>query len=105
MFFNKNKSVWNDIFKDFPDKKYSAEMVEMLSSDNIDPDKFIANLKVMRAGSVEIFEISMDLHPEDKSFKGKNTKTIDKFTFAFDRPAGYYDWFVAAYPDVVDWAY
>jgi hypothetical protein len=83
-----------------------AEMEEIkafLSQDNVDLVKFMANYEIMKNGSVEVYRASIRLHSEE-DLSGHMTPSIEKVASPIDRPLGYPNWFVAAYPDIVLWA-
>lgn len=104
-FKSKDKSVWDQIFTTSPQyKEFKPIIRDFFEPDKIDYKKFLANYKVLEHQSVKLFEQYIDFTDDEKFLKGHNTKGIDKLASIIDRPLGYYEWFIAAYPDVVNWA-
>lgn len=79
-----------------------TDIKDFLLSDNIDGNKFKANFEILKNQSREIYKSSSELLNEPY-LGDEGTHSIDKLAPRTNRPLGYSDWFIAAYPDVVLW--
>ena len=92
--FHNKTSHWSDYLKtatnNIIEMKYIDEIInDFLKRDNISEISYKSNYQVLLSYSDEKVYI-------------KTTPTIKKFSF-IDKPIFYENWFLAAYPDVVDW--
>jgi hypothetical protein len=104
MFNFLNKLNWKQFLEDTeetPEKINVSRMVnDFFIFDRIDIKKFMANWQILKcSGSRELIK------SESKLLGNINysTSSIDIFAFPIDRPIAYDNWFIAGYPDVVNW--
>lgn len=103
--FGNKKTIWDEIFKNSSQyKDFKPIFKDFFIPDNIDFKKFLANYKVLEHQSLKLFKSYIELTENEKWLEEHYTKNIGKLAGIMDRPLGYEDWFVAAYPDVVNWA-
>ncbi|HQV77512.1 MAG TPA: hypothetical protein PK301_03405 [Chitinophagales bacterium] len=87
---------WERILNDNPNNEYFRNIVmDFLKPDLIDSEKFTNNLELIHAEYY--FEIEKILR------KNKLTTTMSYYSNLENRPSGFPDWFLAAYPDVSKW--
>ena len=100
------QKIWKDLFDSFDAEKLSIaskegieQIIDMLIADKIDPQIFLSNLEALLRGgmpSVKDFFLGTEEKP-------KTSKSISSFTFVANRPMGTPLWFLAGYPDVMNW--
>lgn len=101
-----NKLHWEQFLldiKDGPEKIDASYMVnDFFIPDQINIKKFLANYQIISHGSRELYQQEIKLFGVPDYIQHA-TPTIDTFSNIIDRPIGYDNWFIAGYPDVVDW--
>lgn len=106
MFNYFNKLQWEQFLADTdetPEKIEASQMVnDFFIPDQINIRKFTANYQIIGHGSRELYKMDAKLF-EYPDYSKYGTPSIDIFAFSIDRPIGYDKWFIAGYPDVVDW--
>jgi hypothetical protein len=102
---NMIKKIWKDLFhssevEDLPiaSKEDIEEIIDMFIADRIDPEIFISNLEALLRGGMP--SLNDFLGTEEKP---KTSKSISSFTSIVNRPMGTPLWFLAGYPDVMNW--
>ncbi|MDP3024504.1 MAG: hypothetical protein Q8O10_03115 [candidate division Zixibacteria bacterium] len=90
------ESLLEGMDKDDEDvKEFKQGVASCLIPDKISPDKFRANnLLLSTRGIPQLLDRNEQLSP---------TPSLKRFYLISDRPMGYPQWFIAAYPDVVSW--
>lgn len=92
--------VWENLLKGMEeDEKCPKEIKQIVSNflipDNISPNKFLANwIALFRHWSPSRLDDGQNVNP---------TPSLQMFSFVTNRPLGYPEWFLAAYPDVASW--
>ncbi|MBU4293915.1 MAG: zinc ribbon domain-containing protein [Actinobacteria bacterium] len=102
---NMIKKIWKDLFHSseaeglsIASKEDIEEIIDMLIADKIDPQIFISNLEALLRGGMPSFNDFLGTEE-----KPKTSKSISSFTFVVNRPMGTPLWFLAGYPDVMNW--
>jgi len=100
------QKIWKDLFDSFDAEKLSIaskegieQIIDMLIADKIDPQIFLSNLEALLRGGMPSVK-DLFLGTEEKP---KTSKSISSFTFVANRPMGTPLWFLAGYPDVMNW--
>lgn len=97
---------WQNLIDGASDNRTKEILVYIVKNffipDNIDEKKFKANFEILRNNSRELYKIYAGLMNEP-DFSKFGTVSIDKLAKVYNQPLGYRDWFMAAYPDVVNW--
>lgn len=75
---------------------------DFLKQDNIDTNKFSANLEILKNETREIYKANIRLHSE-LDISEYATPSVDWLALRINQPIGYSRWFMAGYPDVVRW--
>ncbi len=108
IFFKKTKRTteWQNLIDASPDQR-TKEVLEYIVDNFFIPDKispllFKANYEIIRHHSRDSYH-SHAVLMNDPDLSGKGTKNIDVLAQFGNQPLGYSDWFIAAYPDVVNW--
>ena len=99
------KKIWKDLFYSseaeglsISSKEDTEEIIDILIADKIDPQFFISNLEALLLGGMPSFNDFLGTEE-----KPKTSKSISSFTFIANRPTGTPLWFLAGYPDVMNW--
>lgn len=107
MFALKNFGEWNDIIDNSPDDAEKNIMINILENfflpDNIARNKFLGNLQILEYNDRGLAHQSLSLRSE-LDFTKFASQSIDNLAKFGNKPLGHYDWFIAGYPDVVNWA-
>lgn len=79
-----------------------SEIENFLVLDNIDLLKFKANYEILKNETKEIYQATAKLHSEP-DISESATSSIYKLGPIINRPFGHPEWFIAGYPDVVNY--
>lgn len=108
LFRNEELGEWKSLVNKVQDKETKKYLTNFVKNfyipDNIDTKKFQGNTQVLQHTDRKLATqyISFDSRIED--FTPFATLSIDGLAGIGNRPLGYTDWFVVAYPDVITWA-
>lgn len=98
---------WDEYISNIPDKSVKKHFSDIVRyyyiPDEIDRNKFLGNLQILKYHDRKLASVSTRLNNES-DFTPNGTQSIDKLAGIGNKPLGYYDWFIAGYPDVVNWA-
>lgn len=101
-----NYGEWDNLIKSAPDNESKKTLVRIVNDfyvpDEIDPSKLKGNYEILRHHNRTIASQSASIAGK-QDFTKYATPSIDEFAKIGNQPLGYYDWFLAAYPDVVKW--
>jgi len=92
--------VWENLLKEMEQdeegtKEFRQIVGNFLIPDDISPNKFRANwIALFRHGVPSLLDDGENVNP---------TPSLQMFSLVTNRPLGYPEWFLAAYPDVASW--